>query len=155
MPIQIVDDFGVWDDLGTIEPAFEKWIEFPSFSYSSSQLLRLIFSAKRLDRRSFGYLRCVYQINAQYFTGRWIRIYPKFNPESIIYPHPQDLASPNTTIKRIFQIKKLHRLRRFNGSFDSDLWTVNLHVWNENLSDYQNREPPFDDFAPPYLLNLL
>ena len=44
--IQIVDDFGAWDDLGVVTPLHEQWKEFPEFTESLSSVTRLIFTGE-------------------------------------------------------------------------------------------------------------
>ncbi len=53
MPTQIVDDFGAWDVLGTVQPIFEQWVEFPDYTESFSNLCRLIFVGDLENIRSY------------------------------------------------------------------------------------------------------
>ena len=155
MPIQVVDDFGAWDDLGTVEPVFEQWLDFPDYTESTSGLLRLFFSALEFDKETYAYIRCVYEVSTTYMVGRWIRIYPKFEPESIIYPHPEDLAGLKSIPRRFYQIQKRHRLRRYIGTHKSKLWSVNLQVCNEQIDGGGSNEQTPEDLPAAFFLGIL
>lgn len=145
MPIQIVDDFGAWDDLGTIEPIFEQWIEFPDYSESLSNLIRLVFSGDLDNLKSYAFIRCTYVIGINEIKGRWWKIYPKINPEIITYPHPIEFGQLKTNPKRYFEIQKRHYYRQRIGVNQDKIWAVNLQVCNERL-DSQPTQPEAQGF---------
>ena len=135
MPTQIVDDFGSWEELGVVQPVFEDWLTFPDFTRSPSELIRLQFIFDEFDSNSYGYIRCKYELDNTYAFGRWLRFYPKLQPELMKYPHPSDLVAAKSNPRRIYQVMKRHRRRSKIGTLRSTLWSVNLNVFNENLSD--------------------
>ena len=134
MPTQILDDFGAWDVLGTVQPIFEQWVEFPDYTESLSNLCRLIFGGDLENIRSYAYLRCTYVIGLNQIKGHWWKIYPKSEPEIIIYPHPREFGELKTNPKRYFEIQKRHYYRRYIGRKEDSLWTVNLQVCNERIA---------------------
>lgn len=142
MPIQIVDDFGAWDVLGTVQPIFEEWVEFPDYTESLSNLCRLTFEGDFDDVRSYGYLRCTYVIGLNEIKGRWWKIYPKNQPEIIIYPHPIEFGDLKTNPKRYFEVQKRHYYRRFLGRKEDTIWTVSLQVCNERIVPFSLPNAP-------------
>ena len=155
MPIQIVDGLGTWDELGTVEPVFEDWLTFPDYTYSNSTLLRLIFSFERFDLNSYGFIRCKYESQNTFAIGRWIRFYPKLEPEIIRYPHPEDIANLKGDFKRIYQVLKRHRQRRFNGTLAATPWSVNLNVSNEPTEANTSNGNTGATFPPTITLGLI
>jgi hypothetical protein len=155
MAVQIVDDFGIWDDLGTVNPVFNNWLSFPDFTTSASGLLRLFFSSDVFDRLTFAYIRCLYDVGNAYAIGRWIRIYPKFEPELIIYPHPPEFQNLKGELRRVYQIKKQHRFRRRIGTVNSETWRINLQVANESIDENGGNSGEQADLPSGFFLNLL
>ncbi len=155
MPIQIVDDFGAWDDLGSKQPEFETWLSFPDYTESKSSLLRIRSSFETFDRNSYGYLRCVYTVSAISIMGRWVRFYPKLEDEFLIYPHPEDLEELKSNPIRRFQVMKRHRYRRKIGTLRSTLWSVNVLVCNEDLTNNNNNNQQNITIPPLLGLGLL
>lgn len=134
MPIQIVDDFGAWDLLGTVEPQFDQWLEFPDYTTSLSNLCRLIFEGDFSNIKSFAYLRCTYVVGVTEIKGVWWRIYPKPQTEIIIYPHPLEFGQLKTNPNRYFEIQKRFYYRNFIGTRQDSTWNVTLQVCNERIS---------------------
>lgn len=155
MAIQIVDGFGEWDDLGTVEPVFEDWLTFPDFTNSSSTLLRLTYLFEEFDQNSYGFIRCKYEAENTFAIGRWLRFYPKFEDEFIRYPHSEDLLALKGDFKRIYQVMKRHRRRRFNGTFAATLWSVNLNVCTDQVDEIPNNSNQLENFSPGVTFNWL
>ncbi|AFY39890.1 hypothetical protein Lepto7376_3714 [[Leptolyngbya] sp. PCC 7376] len=90
----IVDDFGVWEGLGTVVPAFD-WQLFPLFPSTPNAAFR-VFYIGDFDRTWYppAFVRGVYFSGSQYFFDRnWVKLYPKNEPEIIQIPYPADLQS--------------------------------------------------------------
>lgn len=132
MPTQILDDFGYWDDLGTIQPIFEQWVEFPDYSESLSETIKLIFGGELEQVKSYAYIRSIYVAFNQVIKGQWWRIYPKFDTEVINYPVPEDLKFAVRPIRRYFEIQKRHYYRYRVGISDDRIWTIRLQILNNN-----------------------
>lgn len=153
--VEIVDGFGRWDDLGTVEPQFETWLGFQDYTRSKSSTLRLYYTASEYDRLSYGFIRCLYQSTNAYFIGQWIRVYPKPFTDTILYPHPQDLLANNDELILIYQIQKRHRYRRYVGMKYSTLWSVNLQVFIASKENDSQQEQIIAGYPTAYFLGLL
>lgn len=152
---EVVDGFGSWDDLGTIEPQFEIWRGMTEFTRSKSPTIRLFYDASDYDNLTYGFIRCLYQSRNGYFTGKWVRFYPKQLVDTITYPHPIDVLAFNDELILIYQIQKRHRFRRYVGKKYSIPWLVNVQVF---ISSGKSVDEPenFAAFYPTaYFLNLL
>ena len=134
MPIQIVDDFGAWDELGTVQPLFEQWVRFPDYTESQSPLIRLIFGGDLERVQSYAFIRCIYSLFNDEIRGRWWKIYPKRQKEIILYPHPEEFGQLKTNPRRYFEIQKRHYRRLYVGTHTDSLWTLNLQVCRERIS---------------------
>lgn len=133
MPTQIIDDFGAWDDLGTVQPFHEVWTIFPDYTQSTSDLIRIIFGGDLENARSFAYIRAVYQLYNQDLYGRWLRIFPKFQQDIALYTYPRDLQFQENNPIRRFQVQKRSYYRKYIGAFPDSIWTVRLLVRNETF----------------------
>lgn len=153
MPIQIVDGFGVWDELGTVEPAFENWLDFPDFTYNANSLLRIQTASLNFDRQTYGYIRCLYELENIYSEGRWLRFYPKFNPQFLTYPHDNNIINLKSNPKKIFQVMKRHKFRRLVGTKYSNLWRVNLNVFADEETTIPSNLTAEQEQATPIFLN--
>jgi hypothetical protein len=131
---QVVDDFGIWDDLGTVIPEPETWLDFPHSTVSRSGTTRLIFGGDLTRPNSYAWIRCVYVIGISQLFGRWIRVYPKIQRDIIEYPHPQDFAGNPGIIYRSFQVQKRAWGRWRVGISQTSLWTLNLQVKSNILA---------------------
>jgi hypothetical protein len=150
MPTQLIDDFGAWDDLGTVQPFHETWTFFPDYTESSSDLIRFIFGGDIDNASSFAYIRAVYQLFNQDLYGRWFRIFPKFQQDIALYTYPRDLQfQENSPILR-FQVQKRSYYRRYIGTFPDSIWTVRLLVRNEQFDPGTTEEG-----GNPLVLNVI
>lgn len=152
---EIVDGFGRWDDLGTVEPQFETWRGLNEFTRSKSSTLRLYYMAEEYDRKTYGYIRCLYQSRNAYFIGRWVRFYPKAFPDTILYPHPVDMLASNDELILIYQVQKRHRYRRYVGMKYSRLWSLNLQVFIAPKRDDNQQQQIVSGYPTAYFLGLL
>lgn len=155
MPIEIVDGFGSWDDLGIVQPVFEEWITFPDFSYSLSTLIRLNYLFEEFDQNSYGYIRCKYETANTSAIGRWIKFYPKSQSDFLDYPHPDNSTEFKDNTKLIFQVLKRHRFRRRIGTLKASLWEVNLNVHRDASTSVDPYSQENQDFPSNYFLGFL
>ena len=125
---QIVDDFGIWDDLGTVLPLEENWLVYPRSTTSRSGTTRLVFGGDLEKTNSYGWIRCIYTIGIAQVFGRWIRVFPKVQRDIIDYPHPEDFANNPGIITRSFEVQKRSWNRFRIGVSQTSLWTLNLQV---------------------------
>ncbi|MGK7899771.1 MAG: hypothetical protein AB4372_40675 [Xenococcus sp. (in: cyanobacteria)] len=133
--IQIFDDFGFWDLVGTVKPVYETWLEYPSYTQSSSSTTRLNFKGNIKDARSYAYLRVRYEITGDSLFGEWQRIYPKKEREILLYPHPIEFNA-NTIKPRIYwQIQKRHWERKKIGSAPDTEWELQIEVNSKQVTD--------------------
>lgn len=149
MPNLIIDQFGTWDDLGIVQPIFEQWVEFPDYSESLSETIKLSFSGELEQLKSFAYIRCIYVILNQVIKGQWWRIYPKFEQEIIIYPVPEEFKFSLRPVQRFFEIQKRHYYRYRVGISNDKIWTINLQVLNNNPFS-----PPLPEESQGFLIDL-
>lgn len=155
MPTLIVDGFGTWDECGTVEPVFENWLTFPDYSFSNSTLLRIATASLNFDRQTYGLIRCIYELENTYAEGKWIRFYPKFNPQFVRYPHAESVPVLKSNPRKIYQVMKRHKFRRITGTHASSLWQVNLNVYNDSSDALSNDTTLADEYPTAYFLNLL
>ncbi|ELS04916.1 hypothetical protein Xen7305DRAFT_00046520 [Xenococcus sp. PCC 7305] len=132
--IQIVDDFGTWDLIGTLQPIYEEWIEYPDYSEALSQTTRLIFSGNVDDARSYAYIRVRYEITLDSAYGEWIRVYPKKQDEIILYPHPPEFGLIKINPRRFWQVQKRHWDRKNTGKAPDTDWNLRIEVCNEQIT---------------------
>jgi hypothetical protein len=150
MPTQVIDDFGAWDDLGTVVPQHEVWTTFPGQTNSRSELVRLNFGGDLENVRSFAFIRAVYQLFNQELYGRWLKIFPKIQQDLVLYTYPQDFQLRENNPLRQFQIQKRSYYRSYTGVFPDSLWTVNLLVRNEEFDP-----PSTEEGGGTLILNLI
>lgn len=91
----VIDDFGTWEDLGIIPEIVDDWQFFPLFPSKETSAFRVYFQGniELLQKwRVSCWIRGAYFSGAQYFFDqKWLRLYPKSEPEIITYPYPADL----------------------------------------------------------------
>lgn len=153
--VEIVDGFGTWDDLGTVEPKFEVWLGLSEFTRSKSSTLRLLYSALDYDNLTYGFVRCLYESRNSSFFGKWVRFYPKPLTDTILYPHPVDLLANNDGLTLSYQIQKRHRFRRYVGTKYSTIWTVSLQVFVAPKQGNTGQQTASDDFPTADFFGLL
>lgn len=136
--IQVIDDFGIWDDLGIIIPYFEQWQPFPRYSLSDSNLIKLVFGGDLENSQSFAFIRSTYVINNLILKAPWLKIFPKVENEFLLYPHPQEFNDLSVSPQRFFEVQKRHFKRGYTGTFEGSIWTLNLQVSNYNFSSENN-----------------
>lgn len=105
----VIDDFGTWENIGQVNPVGDDWQPFPFFPTKETSALKLFFYGdfKALrDWRVSCWLRALYFSGNQYFFDhKWLRLYPKGEPEIITYDFPADLiVDPLPT--RQFEVKR-------------------------------------------------
>lgn len=148
--IQVIDDFGIWDDLGDAFPRFEQWVQFPRYSTSLSPLVRLKFGGNLENIHSYAYLRSTYVIGNNQLKAPWVRVYPKYEFEYIQYPHPSEFGELKVTPRRYFEIQKRHYRRRFVGTHYDSLWSLTVQVCNERA-----QSDPFEEDEQLIVTNLI
>ncbi len=137
--IQIIDDFGIWDDLGVTIPYFEQWQPFPRYSLSDSNLIKLVFGGDLEKPQSFAFIRSTYISNNLIIKAPWVKIFPKLENEFLLYPHPQEFNQLTTPPQRFFEVQKRHFKRGYTGTFEDTIWTLNIQVSNYNfISNEEN-----------------
>jgi hypothetical protein len=134
MPTQIIDDFGIWDDLGTVVPQHEEWQLFPDFTESDSEIIRLQYGGDIDNCRSYGFIRAIYSRSNQELYGKWLRFYPKYPEETLVYYFPLDFNRTQPAPARRFQVQKRSYYRRYIGSFPDSIWTVRLLVRSQQAT---------------------
>ena len=120
----IVDDFGVWENIGTIVPAFD-WQIFPNFPSTPNAAFRIFYTGD-FDRTFYppAFLRGMYFSGSRYFFDRdWVKVFPKNEPEIIQLPYPPDLQADPLPQRQI-QIKLASRYRYADLSVNG--YTVEL-----------------------------
>lgn len=105
----IIDQFGTWENLGSISPVADDWQTFPLFANHPTGTLKLYFNGNSellRDWKISGWIRAMYFSGSKYFFDqRWLRIYPKDEPEILHYPYPPDLIK-DPLPSRQFQVKR-------------------------------------------------
>ena len=110
----VVDEMGVWEDIGTLNPLADDWQFFPFFPKKENSTFKIFYLGdinKLQSWRVSAYIRASYFSGSQYFFDRyWLRLYPKSEPEIITYHYPQDLIKEDLP-QRQFQAKRRLRFR--------------------------------------------
>ena len=105
----VVDQMGIWEDLGILDPLADDWQFFPLFPQKENSTFKIFYIGdieKIKAWRVGSYIRASYFSGSQYFFDRhWLRLYPKHEPEIITYHYPQDLIKENLP-QRQFQAKR-------------------------------------------------
>ena len=133
--IQIVDDFGTWDVIGTVTPVYEQWLEYPDYTEALSATTRLIFNGNIEDARSYAYVRVRYEISLDSVYGEWVRVHPKTQKELIIYPHPVEFGALKINPRRYWQVQKRHWERKSIGKANDTNWNLKIEVCNEQITE--------------------
>jgi hypothetical protein len=116
----ILDNFGEWKNLGEIQPSLD-WQIFPEFA-GNGEIFWLNFSEK--SSTHYGYIRAIYWSGSQYiFDNSWIKIFPKDEPEIIVYPFPKTFRGKGVNQRQI-QVKKRPRYRA-SVVYDTD-WNISI-----------------------------
>lgn len=83
----LVDDLGVWVQLGTINNSFN-WVSFPVSSSTGNSTYRVSFICDNFPKiKTICYLRAVYQtLGSKIVDQKWIKLYPKPEKEIVEIP---------------------------------------------------------------------
>lgn len=138
-----IDDLGIWGNLGTITPQLNSFVNFPVFSYSSSEIFRLTASFNCPDWVKIWVKQTINGID----LNRWIAFYPRPNQSLIInIPLPETLKKNG--IPRIISAKKSFKYLS-NDTF------INFSLTLEDFTSFSISQPELSDQEKAYLDQLL
>jgi hypothetical protein len=121
--VALLDDLGIWNNLGTIFPNGD-WQTFPLQAEQGLSIFRIRWGGDLSDVKSRVKLRAVYTRRG--FAepdSRWRSLYPRGGSEILFLTLPEELQSQG--IVRAFQCVKWYRYQRIGLNFDSK-YSLNL-----------------------------
>ncbi len=129
----INDDFGVWNQLGTVEPNPYEWKKFPFTATDVNPSLRIsyIFIPENRKTDDYGWLRCRYKAGNSELTSLAIKIFPSKDTKILEFPIPVDLLKRNIFF-RDFEIKSVAKSVPYTAQISSyaETWQVKLEeLW--------------------------
>jgi hypothetical protein len=98
--MSVTDALGTWTYLGTVNPRFDVWTEFPTFTSAGNSIVRATYYGRFNRITSKGFLRTVYRVPAVNRDRRWIRLWPKPETEIIAVNTPQEILLNNESVQR-------------------------------------------------------
>lgn len=126
---QTTDSYGLWNDLGTVEPIYDQWVPFPTASNGGNALIRARFLCSDFDKiNSYLYFRSRFQSGVTNQVTLATRIYPAaHSDEDLLFelPIPKDFL--NRSIKlRAIEVKKILISERYVGIHPDIAYDVRL-----------------------------
>ncbi|PNW40083.1 UNVERIFIED_CONTAM: hypothetical protein BEN50_15040 [Euhalothece sp. KZN 001] len=107
----IIDDLGIWEDIGSLSFLVDDWQFFPFFPKKEHSTFKVFFLGDIDLLRKWRvscWIRGAYFSGSQYFFDRnWLRLYPKEEPEIITYPYPVDLIKDDLPQRQIQAKRRL------------------------------------------------
>ncbi|MBD2118087.1 MAG: hypothetical protein O9276_20505 [Microcystis sp. LE17-20A] len=128
----LLDDLGIWNDLGTIMPD-GNWQFFPNQATQGLSVFRITWGGDLSDIKSRVQLRAIY--NRSGFSvpsTRWFRLYPKQGSEIIFLDFPDELKARQ--VVRGFQAMKWYKYLK-NGLNSDSKYSLNLQEF-QPLPEY-------------------
>ncbi len=136
----LLDDLGIWQQLGTITPN-SNWQTFPVQASSIGNTFRLAWGGDMSDVKSFVYLRSVFQLTGQQVvSSRWKRAYPKSEREVIELPLSLEFALQN--LGQYFQVIKKYKYEPLGYTVTDSSYSLTLEEfipYPETIKQIQNQ----------------
>ena len=130
--VALLDDLGIWNDLGTILPD-GNWQFFPGQATQGLSVFRVAWGGDLSDIKSRVQLRAIYNRSGFSVPGsQWFRLYPKLNSEIVFLDFPNELKFQQ--VARSFQAMKWYKYLRNGLNFDSR-YSLNLQEF-QPLPEY-------------------
>lgn len=123
----INDSIGVWNDLGSIIPAPNQWLKFPTTANGGNDCIRLsFFFPPEAVINSWGWIRAIYTTADTAPVSQSVKVYPKLQPMLLDLTIPKDLRDRGI-IFRDFEFLKIVRQSYVLKDYD---WSVKLEeLW--------------------------
>jgi hypothetical protein len=121
----LVDDLGLWVQLGEIVPSWD-WITFPVSTSTTNSIFRLTTLTDDFNAiKTFNYIRVVYLSSGTNFPdNRWQRFYPKEGSEIIdLNTNPLFLFS---NVSRLIEVRKSSRWYGYRRPISDNLYRLRL-----------------------------
>lgn len=121
--VALLDDLGVWNDLGTVFPTSD-WQILPRQATEGFSVFRINWGGDLSDIKSQIQLRLIYNYSG--FSSpdlQWIRLFPKQGSEILILNLPDELKARK--ISRGFQVMKWWKYLR-NGLNSDSRYSLNI-----------------------------
>lgn len=121
----LVDDLGIWIQLGTIQPNWD-FLSFPVLTSTGNNLFRLTTLGDFSKINTFLYFRVVYLTNSgvENVEGKWLRFYPNEQPQIIKLNSDELLLSGNLT--RAIQVRKSSKWYGYKIPITDNLYSLTL-----------------------------
>ncbi|WP_030006329.1 hypothetical protein [Picosynechococcus sp. NKBG042902] len=127
----IFDQFGQWESMGTVVPSFD-WQFLPLFATTPHSTFRIKFFGMG-DRTWYPpiHVRNSFFTGAEYlFDRRWVKMWPKDEPETFQLPYPADMIADPLPQRQI-QVKLAGRWRYY----DLNPQGYMVEIWEKTDSD--------------------
>ncbi|NCO74174.1 MAG: hypothetical protein GW856_02785 [Cyanobacteria bacterium] len=123
----LIDDLGVWVQLGTIQPSWD-WIPFPVSFSTNNSIFRIKFIGDFSKITTFLYLRVTYSnTGINNFNYKWTRIYPNEAPTIIDLPINQIFLT--NELSKIIEIRKASKWYGYKIPISDILYFVSLEAF--------------------------
>ena len=142
----LVDDLGLWVQLGEIQPSWD-WQNFPVSTSTSNSIFRLTTLTNNFNAiKTFNYIRVIYLSSGTNFPdSRWQRFYPKQGSEIIdLNTNPLFLFS---NVSRFIEVRKSSRWYGYRRPISDNLYRLRLEefVPFENVLNNASNLPQLTD----------
>jgi hypothetical protein len=136
--VALLDDLGIWNDLGMILPDGE-WQNFPKEAKQGLSVFRLVWSGDLSDVRSRVQLRAIYNRSGFSVPGsKWFRLFPKQGSEIVFFDFPDELKTQK--VIRGFQALKWYKYLK-NGINVDSRYSLNIQEF-QPLPDFEKEIRP-------------
>lgn len=136
----LVDDLGVWIQLGQVQPNWN-WSTFPVSTSTKNSIFRLTTTSTDYNKiLTFVYLRVVYQSTTNNLpSGKWQRFYPKKEQEIIDLNSLPILSA--SSVNRFIQVRKGNKYYGYKRAISDNPYLLNLEEFipfEEVINNAQN-----------------
>lgn len=150
----LVDDLGVWVQLGTLTPRWD-WESFPVSSSTANSIFRVSTIGNFSQINTFIYVRVVYQNSGTNNPdSRWVKFYPK-NEKEIIDLNTNPLFT-FSNVSRIIQVRKGSRFGGYKRPITDTIYQLKLEefVPFDNVINNASNLPALQQAIDDSLLQL-
>lgn len=150
----LIDDLGIWVQLGSVNPNWN-WQQFPVSSSTSNSIFRVKTLGNIEEIKTFCYLRVIYlNSGTNNPDGKWIRIFPK-NEQEIIDLNTSPLFT-FSNISRVIEVRKSSYYGGYNRPISDPIYTLSLEEFIpfDNVLDNRFALPQIEEIINDKLLAL-
>ena len=150
----LVDDLGVWVQLGTVQPDWD-WLSFPILTSTGNNIFRLSTIGNMNKIVTFFYIRVVYRNSgSSSVDGKWLRFYPNLDQQIVEFNTNQIFTFSNIT--REIQVRKSSKWYGYKIPITDEPYLLQLEefVPFDNVLQTYNNLPAIQQIVDNSLLTL-